>query len=262
VAIESSGGGQLIADNSIFADNADANCIGPHVSNGFNLDSGVPCGFHGPGDLTSNPLLQPLAMVGDTFVHIFDTAAPSPALDSADPVACLGTDQVGTTRPQGSGCDRGAWEAPTASASAPLISASPTPAPTEASTAIPAEGPSFSQPGLSVDHFYSGGAGCGPLDEKFQIGVSGPGQVSSVVLFFHLEDKAGTGSTPWNDGVAMDSLSEGKYGYDLLSKTVPAFNTYPEAWLVYQFVATGSGGTVLLRSQAFSDVTLSMCGKK
>ena len=83
-----------------------------------------------------------------------------------------------------------------------------------------------------------------------------------MVLFFHLTDKAGSGSTPWNNGVAMQSLGNGKYEYDLFSNTIPAFNSYPEAWLVYQFAAAGPGGNVLLRSPAYSDVTLTMCGKK
>ncbi len=60
----------------------------------------------------------------------------------------------------------------------------------------------------------------------------------------------------------MDSLGQGKYEYDLLSSTIPAFNSYQEAWLDYQFVADGPDGKVVLRSPAFSDVTLSMCGKK
>jgi CSLREA domain-containing protein len=265
VGIESSGSGRLTADNSIFADNSDANCRGSYVSNGFNIDSGVRCGFSLPSDLSGDPLLQPLTMVGDTFVHTFDTASPSPALDSADSSVCPPnppTDQLGTARPQNLHCDRGAWEAPTASVSAPLVAASPTPAPTETPTAIPAAGLSFIQPNLSVDHFYSGGAGCGPLDLKLQVGVSQPNQVSSVVLFFHLKDKAGSGSTDWNEGVAMGPLGSGQYSYDLASKTIPAFNSYPEAWFVYQFTATGAGGQVVLRSPAYSNVTLTMCGKK
>jgi hypothetical protein len=82
------------------------------------------------------------------------------------------------------------------------------------------------------------------------------------VLFFHLKDKAGSGSTDWNEGVAMGPLGSGQYSYDLASKTIPAFNSYPEAWFVYQFTATGAGGQVLLRSPAYSNVTLTMCGKK
>jgi hypothetical protein len=39
----------------------------------------------------------------------------SPAVDYADPEFCLDTDQVGTARPQGGGCDIGAIEAMPAS---------------------------------------------------------------------------------------------------------------------------------------------------
>jgi hypothetical protein len=59
----------------------------------------------------------------------------------------------------------------------------------------------------------------------------------------------------------MESLGSGQYSYDLVSNTIPAFNSYPEAWLVYQFAAT-NGGQVLLRSPAFRNISLSMCGKK
>jgi hypothetical protein len=161
------------------------------------------------------------------------------------------------------------------STTAPLVYVTPTEAPTKSGiillpgltptftlTSIPTAGLAFGQPGISTDHFYSGGAGCGPLDLKLQVQVSDPNHVSSVVLFFHLKDKSGGGTTPWNEGVAMEPLGGGVYSYDLVSKTIPAFNSYPEAWLVYQFAATGAGGQVLLRSPAYSNVTLTMCGKK
>ncbi len=40
----------------------------------------------------------------------------SPALDAADAEFCLETDQIGTARPQGGGCDAGAYESQTATA--------------------------------------------------------------------------------------------------------------------------------------------------
>ncbi len=265
VGLDTTGSGTVI-NNSILAGNGRENCSGTPISGGFNVSSDASCSLRGPGDLNgTDARLNPLTAAGDTFVHTFDTALPSSALDSADPSACPPnppTDQLGTDRPQNLHCDRGAWEAPPVSASAPLVAASPTPAPTETLTAIPAVGLSFIQPDLSVDHFYSGGAGCGPLDLKLQVGVSQPNQISSVVLFFHLKDKTGSGSTNWNEGVAMEPLGSGRYSYDLASKTIPAFNSYPEAWLVYQFAATGAGGQVVLRSPAYSNVTLPMCGKK
>ncbi len=131
-----------------------------------------------------------------------------------------------------------------------------------ATATVTPSGLAFTPPVLSGDQFYSGGAGCGPLDLKIQIGLTAPGQVSTVVLFFHLTDQAGSGSTPWNDGVAMEPLGGGQYSYDLISSTIPAFNSYPQAWFVYQFAAAKAGGQVLLRSAVLQNVTLSMCGKK
>jgi hypothetical protein len=142
------------------------------------------------------------------------------------------------------------------------LTQTPTETPTSTPTSTPAASLSFGKPSLSTDHFYSGGGGCGVLDLKLQVGISDPNQVSSMVLFFHLKDKAGGASTPWNDGVAMHADGAGMYSYDLVSSTIPAFNSYPEAWLIYQFAAVGPGGSVLLRSPAYGDVTLTMCGKK
>jgi hypothetical protein len=283
--INGSGSGEMTMRDSILAGHSGGNCTGiPTVSNGFNIEDANTCGFIEPVDLVStDPQIMPLALDGATYVHALNPL--SPAIDSADPDRCTSLDQRGVARPQGLRCDRGAYEVETGSTTAPLVYASPTPlatkagiiliaspnptavatataTPTETPTTAPAASLAFSQPSLSVDHFYSGGAGCGPLDLTLQVGVSQPKQVSSVVLFFHLKDKAGSGSTDWNEGVVMEPLGSGVYSYDLMSKTIPAFNSYPEAWLVYQFTATGAGGQVLLRSPAYSNVTLTMCGKK
>ncbi len=147
----------------------------------------------------------------------------------------------------------------------PFLKGSPTSGIVQIASPTPAgtvTGQPFFLPGISSSTFYSGGAGCGALDEQLVVSVADPAQVRSVVLFFHLIDKQGSGSTPWNDGVAMDSIGNGRYEYDLLSKAIPAFNSYAEAWLAYQFVATGSSGRVLSRSERFTDITLTMCGKK
>jgi hypothetical protein len=94
---------------------------------------------------------------------------------------------------------------------------------------------------------------------KFQVTVANPSQVIGVVLFFHLKDKNGSGSTAWNNGVAMSPNGPGAYAYDLFSKDIPGFNTYQDALLIYQFALEGSGGKVLQRSQESSDVELKIC---
>jgi len=260
--------------NSILSDRFVVAChfddLSTVTSNGYNLDSADECNFHAANDLVdTDPGLLPLDTGGGS--PAYPLGASSPAVDSADPADCPAADQRGTSRPQGASCDRGAYEAVLGSTIAPLVYATPTSEATKPGiiliasptpTSTPAAGLALLPPSLSTDQFYSGGAGCGPLDLKLQVQVSQPNQVTSVVLFFHLEDKSGGGTTLWNEGVVMQPQGGGAYSYDLASKTIPAFNSYPEAWLVYQFAATGSGGQVLLRSPAFKDVTLSMCGKK
>lgn len=103
--------------NSILAGNrgtSAANCYRPaggaaFGSSDYNLESGSTCGLTMPHDMkNTNPLLGPLQNNGGaTF-----TMAPlpgSPAVNTGNP-ACFTQDQLSTTRPQGTGCDRGAYE--------------------------------------------------------------------------------------------------------------------------------------------------------
>jgi hypothetical protein len=79
-------------------------------SAGHNLDSDGTCFLTAPGDLPKrNPLLGPLADNGgptDTQALL----AGSPAIDAAAADGCPQTDQRGVPRPQGAGCDIGAYE--------------------------------------------------------------------------------------------------------------------------------------------------------
>lgn len=164
----------------------------------------------------------------------------------------------------------------TNTATEPPVTASPPPIPTQPNpnaspTPVPATptppsaltsaagGVTLSSTSSSTNLFYWGNGSCGPLDAQFQVVVSDPSLVTGVVLFFHLQNKGGSGSTPWNNGVAMSPLGSGAYGYDLFSKNIPAYNTYNDAWLIYQFAVEGSGGTVLFRSPAYSNVELKAC---
>jgi CSLREA domain-containing protein len=100
---------------SIVAGNAHGDCggTGSAASLGSNLDSDGTCGFTGSGDLSStDPKLGPVAdNGGPTMTRALGTG--SPAIDawpcgnnSLDPAV----DQRGATRPQGDGCDIGAFE--------------------------------------------------------------------------------------------------------------------------------------------------------
>ena len=80
------------------------------VSGGHNLIQDDTCNPV-PSDLIfSDPLLGPLSdNGGSTWTHAL--LPGSPALDAGDDLACPATDQRGVTRPQGSHCDIGAFEA-------------------------------------------------------------------------------------------------------------------------------------------------------
>jgi hypothetical protein len=121
-------------DNSILSGTAgDGNCYGPVTSLGFNLDSATPgtertCALGQPSDLLGmDPLLQSLGDDGGSSpTRALDPA--SPAIDSADPAHCGGSDQRGVGRPQGTGCDRGAYEAEAPRITLPLpLATLPTP---------------------------------------------------------------------------------------------------------------------------------------
>ncbi|GAA2562845.1 CSLREA domain-containing protein [Streptomyces levis] len=108
--------GRMTLRNSVIADNtvggAPADCkraFATIASEGHNLDGDGSCRLTAAGDLPSrSPLTGPLGDNGGPT----DTVAllpGSPGLDAADD--CPATDQRGVTRPQGTGCDIGAYEA-------------------------------------------------------------------------------------------------------------------------------------------------------
>ena len=76
---------------------------------GGNVISDGSCNPESDDQSNTDPLLGPLAdNGGPTLTHAL--LAGSPAIDTALPGACPATDQLGTVRPQGLGCDVGAFE--------------------------------------------------------------------------------------------------------------------------------------------------------
>ena len=99
--------GTLTLQNTIVANSTGANCTntGTLVDGGGNLSwPDTTC----PG-LNADPLLGPLQNNGGpTQTHAL--LAGSPAIDAALLANCPATDQRGVSRPQGPGCDIGAYE--------------------------------------------------------------------------------------------------------------------------------------------------------
>jgi len=102
--------------NSIVAGHVvDGNCFAPITSTGYNIDTSslatvFRCGLDEPSDLNEiDPNLLWLGSYGGlTPVRALDIG--SPAIDTADPARCFGSDQRGVLRPYGPACDRGAFE--------------------------------------------------------------------------------------------------------------------------------------------------------
>ncbi len=95
-----------------------ANCGGPIISGGHNLDSDGTCGLHALSDVNGlDPGLLALADNGGPT----DTralASSSRAIDAGG-AQCGATDQRGTARPAGGACDIGAFESPFTAPPAP-----------------------------------------------------------------------------------------------------------------------------------------------
>jgi CSLREA domain-containing protein len=102
--------------NTIIARNVSGDCSNNASaafinSLGHNLDGDGSCNLTAAGDLpgVANPLLGPLQdNGGETLTHAL--LSGSPAIDAGDSTACPSADQRFTPRPQGNGCDIGAYE--------------------------------------------------------------------------------------------------------------------------------------------------------
>ena len=108
-----SAAGLVLAKNKA---NANPDCQGPLTLTGPNLIGDTTgCAISGTPPIVADPLLAPLAdNGGPTWTHAL--LPGSPALGVGDPAVCAaapvsGRDQRGVARPQGAGCDLGAYEA-------------------------------------------------------------------------------------------------------------------------------------------------------
>lgn len=102
----------------------------PPVSFGGNVESGTDCGLEVQGTTAG---LEPALVAGLGPTPVLPIPWTSAAHDVAGP--CAGTDQRGVARPQGNGCDAGAFE--TQAPPPPTVTPSPTPGPPPARDLAP-----------------------------------------------------------------------------------------------------------------------------
>ena len=108
--VNNGGAGGITVRSSILSGAPGESCFGPIASAGFNIDNGGSCKLGGPGDKPgTDPLLAPLAENGGP-VPTQALLQGSPAIDAGDPGGCPGSDARNVPRPQGAGCDVGAFE--------------------------------------------------------------------------------------------------------------------------------------------------------
>ena len=138
--IHNAGSGQVWFINSIAWDESNTVCLGngAYYSNEHNIVNG-DCGLTGANDLDIDPKLSVrgwfggAAFIGADYpnsgVQTYALLKSSPAIDAGAAANCGSADQRGVTRPQGAGCDLGAFELETAEADLVLtVSAIPDPA--------------------------------------------------------------------------------------------------------------------------------------
>lgn len=144
----------------------------------------------------------------------------------------------------------------------PILSATPTSAPTF--TPIPSL--AFSSPRLSTTQFYYRGLTCGEKQVTFGVSVLS-GEPSSVFLFYRLKNKANAETGSWSEGAPMLPAGGAAYSYVLQGDTIPG-TLVPTGMVVipvnytvqYQFVGTDSSGNILGKSDVYNgDLTLSWC---
>ncbi len=88
-------------------------CNGALVDSDYNLDAHNTCAFSKPHDIVNqDPLLGPLQVNAPGIAATHALPANSPAVDKGGTSVngCPTTDENGTTRPQGTACDIGAFE--------------------------------------------------------------------------------------------------------------------------------------------------------
>lgn len=120
--------------------------------------------------------------------------------------------------------------------------------------------PLFLPPLLSTRQIVWGTTCQGDRSIKFEVAVKKVRRLRYVLLFVRLQDKYSARNTDWGTGAIMSDNDLGTYFYTLRLNQIPDYQSYEDAWLQYQFVASTVGLTVLGRSIASRDeVSITHC---
>jgi len=102
---------------------------------------------------------------------------------------------------------------------------------------------------------------CEPNKTELQVLITPDQNIKYVFVFTHLQDQSSGETTGWDEGTAMDATgTTGLFRKVLKSGSIQGSSKYASAFLLYQFVVTGKDGSIIGRSEVFSDISLSRCG--
>jgi hypothetical protein len=119
--------------------------------------------------------------------------------------------------------------------------------------------PGFVSVSLSDEAFYKG-QDCQPTSVKFTVQVAEPARVAFVLLFVRFKSKQSGVTSEWADSIAMQSVGGGTYMHDLITLEMKAVNSFENAWVQYQIVATDSNSKQVGKTDVFSErLTLLEC---
>ena len=124
-------------------------------------------------------------------------------------------------------------------------------------TLVPASGLTFT-PNLSTNQIVIGG--CGTNQVTIQVQISDTSLVKGITLFLKVKDQASGESTSWTEGDVMNPAGNGWFQRTVSASVVEGYDNYQNSWLLYQFVATGGGGSIVGRSKVYNDISISKCG--
>lgn len=108
------------------------------------------------------------------------------------------------------------------------------------------------------DVFYTGAA-CQPQSIKFTAQAADPANTEYVVLFVRLKSKQTGAKSDWTS-ITMDNLGTGAFTHELTAKEIKSRESFKDAWVDYQFVATNIADNEVGRTAIFSEkLTLLTC---
>lgn len=95
---------------------------------------------------------------------------------------------------------------------------------------------------------------------RFTTNVKKVKRLKYVLLFVRLQDKYSARHTEWGAGAIMSDNDQGVYFYTLDVDQIADYESYQDAWVQYQFVASTVGLTVLGRSVVSrNEISLTHC---